>query len=218
MVMLKLDERGEVNPLTLPFIVVMILAIGFGVFSVWAFSNYNNEKNNVDVIVATAVAEAEEAKAEQVRAEEAEKAKSPYKTYISPSALGTVKIVFPKSWSAYVETQESGRVKLEGYFHPDYVPAKDSKTAFGARVSIDNSSYTDKLEDYQKSIDEGLLSAKAVKVSGATGTRLDGEISKETNGSVVLLPMRDRTLVIWTDSQSYMSDYNRIIDNLTYSP
>ncbi len=218
MVMLKSNERGNVDPLLLPFIVVMLLALGFGVFSVWAFSSYNDQKSNVDAIVAVEVVNAEKAQEQALRAEFNEEQKNPNKTYTSPSALGSVKIVYPKSWSAYVQAQETGTVKFEGYFHPDYVPSTDSKVLYATRVSLSRSDYTKELASYQKSVEKGDLSAKAITISGAQGTRLDGLIERDVTGAVVLLPLRDKTLIISTESTDYMADFNKIISKLTYSP
>lgn len=218
MVMLKLNEKGGVDPLLLPFVVVMILALGLGVFSVWAYSSYNDQKSNVDAIVAVEVVKAEEAQEEVLRAEFAEEAKNPNKSYTSPSALGSVKIVYPKSWSAYVQAQETGTVKLEGYFHPNYVPSTDSDVLYATRVSLSRSDYTKELASYQKAVDNGEITAKAITVSGTKGTRLDGLIEKEVNGAVVLLPLREKTLIISTESTDYLADFNKIISNLTFSP
>lgn len=218
MVMLELDERGSFNPLVIPFVIVTLLTIGFGVFSVWAFTNYNEQKNNVDAIVATEVAEAEKLQETELRVEFAEEQKNPNKTYISPQSLGSVKIVYPKTWSAYVEEKETGSASLDGFFHPNYVPDVSSDTLFAVRVETSSSSYTRELDSYQKDVEEGVLSAKAITISGAKGTRLDGEIDSDVYGAVVLLPLRDRTLKIWTESTSFMSDYNKVISKLTYSP
>lgn len=218
MVMLKTDQRGEINPLTLPFVVVMIIALGFGVFSIWAYSNYSNEKNNVDVIVAEAVTEAKAKQEAELRTKFAEEAKSPYKTYTSPTPLGSVKIVYPKSWSAYVDSKETNSVRLDGFFHPDYVPAESSGVLFGVRTEIDSSSYAKVIKRFENDIKDGATKARAVTISGATGTRFDGKVDHDIIGAMVVLPLRDRTLKIWTESNDYLSDFNHVIDNLTYSP
>jgi len=218
MVMLKLDEEGRLDPLVLPFVVVLLLALGFGVFSAWAYSSYNDQKSNVDAIVATEVVAAEKTQEEVLRAEFAEEQKNPYKTYTSPAALGSIKIVYPKSWSAYVQVKETGTVKLEGYFHPDYVPSTDSDVLYATRVSLSRSDYAKELDSYQRKVEKGELRAKSITISGAKGTRLDGLIERDVNGAVVLLPLRDKTLIISTESTDYMADFNRIISNLTYSP
>ncbi len=218
MFMLKLNERGAINPLLLPFVATMALALGFGVFGVWAYSSYNDQKSNVDAIVAVEVVKAEQNKETELTKKFNEEQKNPNKAYKSPSALGSVKIVYPKSWSAYVQAQETGSVKLEGYFHPGIVPSTDSKVLYATRVSLSRSDYTRELSNYQRAVEDGDLRAKAITISGAKGTRLDGLIKRDVTGAIVLLPLRDKTLMIWTESTDYMADFNKIISKLTYSP
>lgn len=218
MFMLNVDERGSFNPLVIPFVIVTLLTIGFGVFSVWAFTNYNEQKNNVDSIVTTEVTEAEKQQEIELRAEFAEEQKNPNKTYISPQALGSVKIVYPKTWSAYVEEKETSSASLDGYFHPNYVPDTGGDTLFAIRVETSSSNYAKELDSYQGDVEEGIISAKAITISGAKGTRLDGEIDRDIHGAVVLLPLRDRTLKIWTESTNFIADFNKVISKLTYSP
>lgn len=216
--MFKVDEKGNVDPLLLPFIAVMILALGLGVFGVWAFTSYNSEKSNVDLVVAEAVTKAQQAKELELREELNEQLKSPNKTYISPSTLGSVKIVYPKTWSSYVQERTTGSVKLEAYFHPGFVPSTDSKLLYATRVSLLSTDYKRTLDTHQRSVENGSLTARAVEVSGTKGMRFDGEISRDVNGAVVLLPLREKTLKIWTESTDYLADFNKIISSLTYSP
>jgi hypothetical protein len=50
-----------------------------------------------------------------------------------------------------------------------------------------------------------------------TGAVMPG--SPTNNGILVLLPMRDKTLKIWTESTAYFTDFNTyILPNLTFSP
>jgi len=202
----------------LPFVIVTLLTIGFGVFSIWAFTNYNEQKDNVDIIVASAITEAQKQQETELRAEFAEEQKSPNKTYISPQALGSVKIVYPKSWSAYVKEQETSSVKLDGYFHPNFVPDSSSDTLFALRIETSSNSYTRELDTYQRDVEDGTLKAKSITISGTKGTRLDGEIDNDVQGAMILLPLRDRTLKVWTESTNFMGDFNNVVSKLTYSP
>jgi len=60
------------------------------------------------------------------------------------------------------------------------------------------------------------------KVPSVAGTRLSGQIfssSKAAPGTIVLVPMRDKTLEIWTESNDYLPDFNTyILPNLSFSP
>jgi hypothetical protein len=40
-----------------------------------------------------------------------------------------------------------------------------------------------------------------------------------STGTMVLLPMRDKTLEIWTEAPAYLADFNTyILPNITFSP
>jgi hypothetical protein len=48
----------------------------------------------------------------------------------------------------------------------------------------------------------------AVLLNNPTGT-----------GTMVLLPMRDKTLEIWTESNDYLNDFNTyVLPNMTFAP
>ena len=58
---------------------------------------------------------------------------------------------------------------------------------------------------------------RAVLVDSVLGARIDGEITTKRTGSVVLLPLRDKTLKIWTESNAYTADFDEILTNLSFS-
>jgi hypothetical protein len=52
-----------------------------------------------------------------------------------------------------------------------------------------------------------------------TGVRVDGQIADNIQGSMIILPLRDKTQEIWTESNSFLPDFNNnILPNLTFSP
>jgi hypothetical protein len=60
---------------------------------------------------------------------------------------------------------------------------------------------------------------KAAKVPDIIGSRLDGAIEDEKNGVMILLPMRDKTLKLWTNSTQFKADFEtHILPNFTFSP
>jgi hypothetical protein len=59
----------------------------------------------------------------------------------------------------------------------------------------------------------------APKVPGVVGIRVDGEVVTGKNGSMIILPLRDKTLKIWTESPQFVGDFNNIIiPNLSFVP
>lgn len=209
---LKLSQKGNVMVSMVGVAVIIALAV----FSIWSYTNYLNEKNNSEEIIAEAVTEAERVQEVALREEFTEESKSPNKTYVSPKSTGSVSLTYPKTWSAFIDEDEGKPSPIDAIFHPDYVPADD--TQYAMRMTIENRDYTSELGSYDREIEQGQVSSSALKVSGVTGVRLVGEVEKSDDGILVIFPLRDKTLKIWTESNSYSKDFNKVIDNLSFEP
>jgi hypothetical protein len=208
--------------LLLPLILSIILflaALGFGI---WAYMGRQDYKNNSDKKSAAAVAAAEKVLDAKKEADFAEREKQPLKSYQGSSSLGSVLVKYPKTWSAYVTESAKGSSPLNGYFHPDVVPGTDTDTAYALRLQVSNTSYDQVLKGYDSDTKSGSVSVSpitAVNVSGVTGARITGEIARGKTGVTVLFPVRDKTLIITTESQQFVGDLDSIIlANLKFVP
>ncbi len=212
-------EQGSVSVLLAGIFGVLFL--GSTVFAFWAFAGRQDYKNNVDEKIADAsaiaVQEAETAK----DAEFVEKEKSPLRTYKGPATYGSVSFDYPKTWSVYAEEGTSGTV-LDLYAFPGVVPGISDEKTYALRVEITSQSYDKEIKNYDQEIKTGAVTATAfrpAKVPTALGLRLDGQIEREVEGAVVLLPLRDRTIKIYTEIPEFVGDFNTIIlPSLTFIP
>ena len=204
-------------------LVFFILAfMGSSVFAFLTFAKMQDYKNNVDEKVAVAVSEAVKTTEETKEKEFLERSKSPYKKYKSPATFGAIEITYPKTWSASVD-EHGGSVLVNGYFHPDYVPGPKSGTAFALRVEVLEQPYDKVLGTYDSEAKKGSIKVspyKADRVPSVLGARLDGEIEKGLKGSAVILPLRDKTIRISTQSyESFGNDFDKtILSNLIFTP
>ena len=82
-----MQESQGISGWLIAFIVSMLFLIGTGIYAFWAYSQYTDQRDNVDDVVAAAVENAEAAQEEQLRAEFAEESKSPLTTYNGPAAM-----------------------------------------------------------------------------------------------------------------------------------
>jgi hypothetical protein len=216
--MIRNDQRGEVNPLLLISIVLTILVLGLGSFSIWAYVNYADQKNNVDQKIAAAVATAKQQQTAADQAVFAEQEKQPTRQFVGPDDLGRVQVSYPKTWSVYVDRDGSGNSNYEAYFAVGVVPPLLSKIPYALRITVENKTYEDVLKAYQDTVKKGDLRSSAITLQGQTGTRLDGKFSKDISGSMVLFKVRDKTLEVYTQSPSFASDYDKIIlPSLTFN-
>ena len=200
-------------------VVLLVLSIVLGALAIVYIGKFNKAQTNVNQQKneAAVQAKAEQKKIDQ--AEFAEESKKPYRTYQAPVVLGAIKVEFPKDWNVYAIEDEGSPKQLDVYMYPGIVRAPQSTNEpYSFRILLQKALYTETLAKYQKDVEKGKLTAKNVTVSGITGTRLEGEIEKDRTGVLILLPIRDKTLFLWTDSLNYLNDYNGIIERISVSP
>jgi hypothetical protein len=203
-------------------IVFVLLFLGTAGFAGVTYSQKEDYKNNVDQKIAVAVEEAEQRVADQKEKDFLEREKNPYREYKGPSAFGSVDILYPKTWSAAVTESNNGAVPVNGYLHPDFVPSTASKTAFALHVEVVEQPYDKVLSSFESKTKQGKVRVSpfaAAKVPGVLGARVDGEIETGLDGSLVVLPLRDKTIKIATESQQFIGDFDDIIlPNLVFVP
>ncbi len=215
-------EAGAINALLLPLLVAMILLVGTAVFGVWAFGSRQDYKDNVDAKIAVAVNATKVAEDKVKDAQFAEESKNPLKSYTGPAAYGTVVIQYPKTWSGYVIDSGNNDPFVDGYFAPGVVPnTEDDKSTFALRVQVSSQSYSDSLQQYQ-AVSDGSVAVQPYalpKVPSVVGVMVTGAIEENRQGTMVILPLRNTTLKIWTESNSFKGDFSNIIlPNASFSP
>lgn len=210
-------ESGSVNPLLISSILLGILAAGLAGVSVWAYTNYLDQKNNTDTKISAAVAVAENEQAKRLEASFIEREKQPYTKFSGPDDLGHVSFDYPKTWSVYVAKSGSG--EYEAYLNPVSVPTVSATQPFAARVVIDNREYDAVLKSYESLVKSGKLKSSPVTANGFTGVRLDGAFSNQRQGSSVIFKVRDKTLLVSTDSSTFTGEFdNVILKSLDFNP
>lgn len=210
--------------ITVVLILSLIGSLGFGI---WAFSSREDYKNNSDQKSAAAVEVALAKQQEELKVQFDEAAKSPFETYSGPSTAGSVKVVYPRTWSAYVTEEVQSQSPVNGYFHPGFVPKTiggADVVAFALRLEVSNQSYSQVMQQYESYVKQGSINAQPVtlaNVPGSVGTLFKGAIVPgvtKIDGTMLIMPIRDKTLRIWTESNSaYGSDFeNTILPNLDF--
>ena len=217
------SERGEINVLLIPLILVIMALIGAGVFGYWAYSGRQDYKNNVDQKINVAVAAAQQKLSTQKDKQFAEEEKNPLTTYSGPSSYGSLVVKYPKTWSGYVDEEDGTDTPINAYFYPGVVPsASNQNNAFALRVQVLQQSYDSILQQYNSYAQQKLVTVNPYTLPGVksvVGVRVEGQIQPQKHGSLVILPVRNQTLEIWTEASQFSSDFNNIIlPNFTFSP
>lgn len=199
----------------------ILFAIGMGLFASWAYSQMMDYKNNSDKKSAAAVEVAVKKESDRKDSEFIDKEKQPYKTYKSPDATGAIKVTYPKTWSGYVE-ETGDNTPVEAYWHPNVVPGLQSGTAYALRLTVDNKSYADYMQTFDSQVKAGKVKVAPYvpkNVANVTGSRVSGEISQGKNVTMIVLPLRDKTILLYTESPDFVSDFDNIVlANLNFTP
>ncbi|MBI3624466.1 hypothetical protein HY218_02415 [Candidatus Saccharibacteria bacterium] len=191
-------------------------------FGFWAFTSRQDYKSNVDQKIAAAGEQIRLTTSSAKDKEFTEKEKNPLKHYLGPSTYGSVDIQYPKTWSAFVTQSTDTNQPLDGYFYPDVVPGIQSGSAFALRLKIVNQAYDQEIKQLSALVKNGKVKVapfRLAKLPNILGSRADGEITVGQKDSKVYLPLRDKTLEVWTESDQFVDDFTKIIlPNLTFSP
>ncbi len=214
--------KRHMNGLLIPLVLVILLLLGALGFGFWAFAGMQDYKNNSDKKADVAVKAAVEENTAENELAFTEREKEPLKEYKGPASFGSVAIKYPKTWSAFITEVDKGGTPVDGYFHPNYVPGLQSGTSFALHLQVTSLVYADELKKFDADAKAGRVQVTAIgvdNVPGVTGVRIDGEVEKGKQGSLVLFPMRDKTLKISTEAEQFKGDFNTIIlKNLSFSP
>jgi hypothetical protein len=219
------QRSGKSLLLTIALVLLLIASLAFGG---WAFSQMSHYKNDSDQIAAAAVDKAKKDQAAQLQAQFAEQSKSPFKTFQGSPTFGSLTFSYPKTWSAYVDTSNQSE-PINGYFAPDTVPGIQSQAAYALRLELLSTDYTQVIQQFSSSITRGIVTAKAYvppKMQGAAnvvpGTLLTGQVNNQSQtqrGQMLVIKVRDKTLELSTQSNSFTTDFNNtILSSLTFVP
>lgn len=213
------NQDGAINGLVVSLILVVLLLIGAIVFGIWAFSGRQDYKNNVDSKIRTAVDSAVNQESQLKDSQFAQEAKLPLTTYNGPQAYGSIVLSYPKNWSGYVDTTGSDQA-VDGYFQPGVVPSiTNTASVFALRIQVLNQSYSQTLQNFQQQPNITSVAYALPKMPKVVGVEVTGQITGQTNETMVILPLRAQTLELWTDGNQYLSDFNQIIlPNFSFSP
>lgn len=201
--------------LTVVFILTTLAASGV---AVWAYMNYLDQKKNVDSKVSVAVATAVKEQADKDAADFLEKEKQPNRQFVGPDDYGRLAFDYPKTWSVYTAKDvTAGSGTYEAYFNPGVVPVVSQKQQFALRVTIEDKDYDRVVDGYANLVKRGDLKSSSVKADEQNGTRLDGTFTKDIKGFAVIFKIRDKTVTMRSDAQTFKKDFDALIKTITFN-
>jgi len=199
---------------TIGLIVALVVSI---ILAIWFYINYVEQKTDVDAKIDDAVATAKKEQADVDEEKFLEREKEPKRQFVGPDDYGRVSFNYPKTWSVFVNKDASSGGTYEAYLNPVTVPPVSSTQQFALRVVIEEKDYDKAVTSYDSLVKKGDLKSSSVKADGVSGTRLDGSFSKDIRGSAVLFKIRDKTLTIRSDANTFKNDFNALITTIKFN-
>jgi hypothetical protein len=217
------EQRGALDVLLVPFILLCMLLIGVGIFAYWAYGGRQDYKNNADQKIAAAVVTAKQQTEASDAQQYTQESKDPLATFVGPSSSGSVVVKYPKTWSAYVAQEPTSQNPIDGYFYPNVVPdITNPDNSYALRVQLLEQSYTSVMQQYTGLVTTGQLKITPYtlpKVPSVIGSYVQGQIEQNKQGSMVILPLLNMTLEVWTESSQFQSDFTtNVLPNLSFQP
>lgn len=210
------SDDGATNGWMVTAIVSFVMVLVLAGLSLWAFVSYREQKTNVDTRISAAIAKAEKEQADADEAKFAEREKEPNTTFTGPDDYGRVTFKYPKTWSVYIGKDASSGGNYEAYFNPGAVQPIGTDQQFALRVLIEEKSYDKVVATYDNLVKKGDLKSSTFTANGVNGTRLDGNFSKDIRGSAVMFKVRDKTLTVRTDADTFKADFDKLAATIEF--
>lgn len=216
----KTNQTGAVSSLLVATIGLSILSVAAVVAAVWGLVNYNEQKTNVDGKIAEAVASAKKEQADSDELKFTARDKEPNREFVGPDDYGRLTFNYPKTWSVYInkDVNTSGGT-YEAYLNPVSVPSVNNAGTqqYALRLIIESKDYDKVIASYEALVKKGDLKSSAVSAGDNNGTRLDGSFSKDIRGSGVIYKIRDKTVTLRTDADTFKPDFDALITTIKFN-
>ncbi len=198
-------------------LITIATTVIFAGLTVWAFMNYFDQKNNVDSKVSASVASAVKAAEDKAAAHLLEVENEPNRQFVGPDDYGRLSFMYSKLWSVYIAKDATTGGNFEAYFNPATVPPVSDKQQYALRVLIEDKDYDKVVASYKSAVDKGDLKYSTIKLDDLSGARLDGAFSKDIKGAAVIFKIRDKTVTLRTDAETFLPYFEALIKTVTFN-
>jgi hypothetical protein len=142
--------------------------------------------------------------------------KEPNRIFTGPSDYGSLSFKYPKTWSVYEVSDATNGGDYEAIFNPGVIPPESDDQQYALRVTIESTAYEKVVAKYDKFVKKGDLKSSSITLNDQSGTRLDGKFSDDIRGAAVIIKIRDKTVTIRTEADTFLEDYNKLLKTVTF--
>lgn len=211
-------ESGEVDGWMISTIGLIVGFLAAGSLAIWFGLEWREAQTNLDGKVDAAVATAEREQAERLSEEFRQAQNQTVVEFVGPAETGRLSFDYPRDWKVHVARDgDGGNSNYEAYIHPVAVPPISRNEQYAVRVLIENTDYNRVLDSYSRLIDDGQLRSSTFTASGENGVRLDGNLDRNIRGAAVVFQVRDKTVTVRTDADTFMTEFNRLVETISFN-
>lgn len=213
--------KTETNKVAIIIVIILsILVVTFIGLFIWKTIAYNEVKTDVNSQISIAVAKAVDEKTTELELEFAEREKNPYNTFAGPVDYGELSFEYPKTWSVYIESDASKGGDFSAYFNPKEVETVSKDSINALRLTISTKSFESVVAEYQRTLSskDSKLSVSTMMINGTTANVYSGKIpGTDLNGYIVIFKIRDKSVILRTDSTLFTDDFNKVISSIDFN-
>ncbi|MBR0424376.1 hypothetical protein IJI79_02680 [Candidatus Saccharibacteria bacterium] len=221
----QIEPKKDLKSLfkTIAIVALSLVSLTFIGLFIWMFIQYDDVKTDVDGQITAAVVAAVDENTTKLENEFAVREKYPFKTFAGPADYGELTFEYPKTWSVYVAKDAHNGGDFEAYFNPLEVNEVSNEVIAALRVKILDTPFDEVAATYQGELEgeEAKMRLDSVTIgknNDITANRYTGVIpGTEFSGIVVLFKIRDKAVIMETDSMLFEGDYNTLLSTVTFN-
>lgn len=168
-------------------------------------------QSQIDSAVALARADTQTKMEEEFAVRE----KYPYKTFTGPADYGSLSFEYPQTWSWYTARDAATGGDYEAYLNPVEVNPVSSQSINALRVTIRTIAFDSATTTYDNSVKNGTLQLSTRNVGGVLANVYSGNLPNNIRGVLVMFKLRDKTVMLQTDSELFTGDFYKLLDTVT---
>jgi len=214
------QPRRGVNMAAILLAIMTIAVLILGTLTTLEFSVATKAKADLKTAVSQA---ARQAKSDQKAADKTSQEKlseSPFRTYKAPVLLGGFEIKFPKNWSAYLIEDDNGSPQIDLALQPDFVAKSinGKQALYAAHIKFVRQATAELNTQYQAKVAAKQATASDVTVSQIKATQYRGKLDGQNESILVLVPVRDKTILIACEDLHYEPEFREILAQASIIP
>lgn len=208
---------------TILIIALSLVSVTFIGLFIWMFIQFSTAREDVDGQIAAAVVAAVDENTTKLEKEFSDRERHPLQTFAGPADYGALTFEYPKTWSVYIAKDAANGGDFEAYFNPLEVKEISNEETYSLRLAIRDRAFDDVTGEYQRALEgpEATLSLNAVMIgqdSNINANRYVGKIpNTEHNGIIIIFKIRDKTVIMQTDSVLFESEFNSLVSSVRFN-